>query len=155
DLAAAQLAGLWAQADPLVRGPGFYFSLPKLAVVLVVYFCWVNTCTWVSRDAAKLGLNTGLWNGIMQAAGLLGLLAVWALPALFPGLLLLIALYAGASLAYVAVRNRKVPAGERLLTESHLQAVFARLLRLDFKRPKRSTKVKVQTQVESGEAEDQ
>jgi type II secretory ATPase GspE/PulE/Tfp pilus assembly ATPase PilB-like protein len=152
--AAAPCAGLWAQADPLVRGPGFYFSLPKLALVLVVYFCWVNTCTWVNRDAAKLGLSTGLWNGLMLGAGLLGLLAVWALPALFPGLLLLAALYAGTSLAYVAVRNRKVPPAERLLTEAHLQSVLERLLRLDFKRPKRSTKVKIQTQVEGGEAED-
>jgi type II secretory ATPase GspE/PulE/Tfp pilus assembly ATPase PilB-like protein len=151
--AAAHLAGLWAQADPLVRGPGFYFSLPKLALVLVVYFCWVNTCTWVNRDAENLGLSTGLWNSIMLGAGALGLLAVWAVSALFPGLLLLIALYAGASLAYVAVRNRKVPADQRLLTEAHLQAVLGRLLKLNFKKPKKSTKLKAAARAADDEGE--
>ncbi len=136
-------AGLWAQADALVRGPGFYFSLVKLGLVLVVYFCWITTSTWVNRDAEKLELNTGLWNGLMLAAGLLGLLAVWTIAAFFPGLLLLIVLYAGASLAYVVVRNRKVPESQRLLTEAHLQAVAMRLLRLNFKRAKRSTKVQM------------
>jgi type II secretory ATPase GspE/PulE/Tfp pilus assembly ATPase PilB-like protein len=139
---AAHLAGLWAQADALVRGPGYYFSLPKLGLVLVVFFCWITTCTWVNRDADKLSLNTGLWNGLMLGAGLLGLLAVWAVPALFPGLLLFIVLYAGAALGYVAVRNRKVPADQRMLTEAHLLAVFGRLLRLQFRAPKRKTKLK-------------
>ena len=138
---AAHLAGLWAQADALVRGPGFYFSLPKIFLLLVVYFCWINTCTWVNRDADNLGLNTGVWNGLMLGAGLLGLLAVWAVSAFLPGLLLLIALYAGTSLAYVAVRNRKVPAADRMLSEAHLQALLARLLRREVKTPKRTTKL--------------
>src|SRR5205823_779664 len=43
-------------ADTFPRGPGFYFSIPKLLSLLVIYLCWVRTCWWVNNDATELKL---------------------------------------------------------------------------------------------------
>ncbi len=122
--------GLWAQSgsSPL-HGPGYYYSLTKIVILLIVYFCWISTCTWVNRDASEVGLDPRLWNSALFSAGLLGLLAVWGLPTFFPGLLLLLILYGGALAGYVFVRNLKVPADRRVFTERHLRAVLMRWLK--------------------------
>ena len=41
---------LWAQQPTFPRGPGFYFSIYKIAAILLVYFVWVNLCSWVDID---------------------------------------------------------------------------------------------------------
>ena len=38
------------------RGPGFYFSIPKLLVLLLVYAAWVRTAWWLDRDAQEVGM---------------------------------------------------------------------------------------------------
>jgi type II secretory ATPase GspE/PulE/Tfp pilus assembly ATPase PilB-like protein len=118
---------LWAAETLFPRGPGFYFNLPKLGVLVVFYLLWVRTCSWVDRDARALELSATTWNPLLLASGLAGLLVVWLLPWFFLSLLLLVALYLAASLAYVNHRNRQVPADKRVLTERHLREVVSRL----------------------------
>src|SRR5438067_2432505 len=67
-------------ADLFPRGPGFYFSIPKLLTLLLVYLCWVRTCWWINRDASALKLPVAIWNPLVFGSGLLGLLVVWLLP---------------------------------------------------------------------------
>src|SRR5947209_4219933 len=109
-------------AETFPRGPGFYFSIPKLLTLLLLYFCWVRTCWWVNVDAVQLGLTPGLWNLILFGTGFLGLLAVWLLPWYWPvGLPLLLILYLTPSLVYINLRNGRVPEERRVLTERHFK----------------------------------
>jgi type II secretory ATPase GspE/PulE/Tfp pilus assembly ATPase PilB-like protein len=119
---------------PFPRGTGFYFSIPKLILVLAVYLAWVPTCRWVDHDAYDLHLPNEMWNFLMWGCGLLGFVAVWLLPwygASFP---LLVALYLGPTLAYVYNRNQKVDEAERLLTPDHLKDLAETYLHLSFAR---------------------
>ncbi len=112
------------------RGTGFYFSIPKIITLLVVYLCWIGTCGWVDRDAYGLRLPTALWNPIMFGAGLLGLVVVWLLPLFWVSLLVLLALYLTAILAYVSLRNQQVAEEERVLTKRHFQKLAEKYLKL-------------------------
>src|SRR5947209_3336060 len=120
-------------ADVFPRGPGFYFSIPKLLTLLIVYFLWARTCWWINQDATALKLPTAMWNPLVVGTGLLGLLVVWLLPwywlASLPALLIL---YLTPSLVYVNVRNGRVPEENRVLTERHLKNLAHRYLKLDF-----------------------
>src|SRR5262245_42817155 len=110
DVVSASLFGLWAQGEPPFRGPGFYYSLVELGLLLIVYFCWIATCDWVNRDAEEHGLDVGKWNGAMLGAGLLGLLFLWVAPTFPLGFILLLILYGGATFGYLSLRDQRVPA---------------------------------------------
>jgi type II secretory ATPase GspE/PulE/Tfp pilus assembly ATPase PilB-like protein len=119
-------------ADVFPRGPGFYFSLPKLITLLVVYFCWVRTCWWVHHDVNELKLPTAIWNPLLFGSGLLGLLMVWLLPWYWlVSLPVLLVLYLTPSLVYVSVRNSRVPLEDQVLTQRHWQMLARRYLKLD------------------------
>jgi general secretion pathway protein E len=109
------------------RGPGLYFDPVKLGLVTLVYFAWVRTCWWVDRDCKTVNLPTNIWNPLMLAAGVLGLLLVWALPFFWVAFLVLIALFLAPTLIYVAKRNEKVSEEEKVLTPGHFRKVLARL----------------------------
>jgi general secretion pathway protein E len=119
-------------ADLFPRGPGFYFSIPKLLTLVLVYLCWVRTCWWVNRDATALQLPVAVWNPLVFGSGLLGLLLVWLLPWYWlASLPVLIALYLTPSLAYVSMRNSHVPAERQVLTERHFKELARKYLRLN------------------------
>jgi type II secretory ATPase GspE/PulE/Tfp pilus assembly ATPase PilB-like protein len=133
-------------ADSFPRGPGFYFSLPQLLVLLLLYFIWVGTCSWVDQDARALKLAAGNWNLLLLASGLFGLLAAWLLPSFLLTLLVLAGLYAGSSLAYVRRRNRCVGPARRVLTERHLKELVRRYFKIKLPekpRPPEKTEVQV------------
>src|SRR6266851_686713 len=119
-------------ADIFPRGPGFYFSIPKLVTLLIVYFCWVRTCWWVNHDATELKLPATLWNQLLVGCGLLGLLGVWLLPWYWlVSLPLLAAFYLTPSLVYVNVRNGRVASEHQVLTERHFKELARKYLRLN------------------------
>jgi general secretion pathway protein E len=120
-------------AELFPRGPGYYFSIPKLLTLLLVYFCWVRTCWWVHRDATALGLPITLWNPLLFGSGLLGLFVAWLLPWYWVvSLPVLLALYLTPSLVYVNQRNSRVPLERRVLTEHHFKLLAQKYLKLDF-----------------------
>jgi type II secretory ATPase GspE/PulE/Tfp pilus assembly ATPase PilB-like protein len=125
------LPGEAAAADLFPRGPGFYFSISKLLTLGLVYFCWIATCGWVDRDTAALRLPNIFWNGMLFLAGMLGLLIVWLLPFYWISFIVLLALYATPSLAYVNTRNQEVGPDQQVLTKLHFQALAKRYLKLN------------------------
>jgi type II secretory ATPase GspE/PulE/Tfp pilus assembly ATPase PilB-like protein len=130
-------AALWAQLlDPGLRGPGFYYSLPKLGLTAAAYFAWVSTCSWVNEDADDVGLNAGLWNLALLGGGLLGLLLLWLLPAFLLGFLLFLLCHGGAVVGYLYVRDQQVSPSKRLLTEAALKERLGRLFGVKVKRRK-------------------
>src|SRR5689334_14652075 len=94
--------------DAFPRGPGFYFSVGKLLLVLLVYLLWVRTCWWVNQDARDLALPAEVWGPAVLAAGVVGLLLVWIVPLFWVSWPLLLLLYAAPVLAYVSTRNDAV-----------------------------------------------
>jgi type II secretory ATPase GspE/PulE/Tfp pilus assembly ATPase PilB-like protein len=138
----ALLAVLWASEEPDFRGPGFYFNLLKIALVLIVYLCWINTCAWVNRDAEDLDLPADVWNGVLLGAGALGLLLLWVIPIFLLGLILLLLLYGGASLAYISVRDQRVDPEQRLLSAALLRGLGARLTEITRPRQREGQKEK-------------
>src|SRR5262249_18131975 len=117
-------------ADLFPRGPGFYFSIPKLLTLLIVYFCWVRTCWWVNREAMALKLPVAIWNPLVFGSGLVGLLVVWLLPWYWlASLPVLLALYLTPSLAYVSMRNSHVPPAQQVLTERHFKELAQKYLK--------------------------
>jgi general secretion pathway protein E len=134
-ISAALVLPAVAFADvPFPRGPGFYFSIPKIIGVLIVYMIWLPTCKWVDDDAYELHIPTKLWNPLLLGCGLLGLVLVWTLPWFAASFVLLIILYLTASLSYVSVRNRRVPEPERVLTPNHIKELMQTYLKLNFNR---------------------
>jgi type II secretory ATPase GspE/PulE/Tfp pilus assembly ATPase PilB-like protein len=119
-------------ADAFPRGPGFYFSLGKLLLVLAVYLLWVRTCWWVNEDARDLALPADVWGPAVLAAGVVGLLLVWIIPLFWVSFPLLVLLYAAPSLAYVSTRNDAVRPDQRVLTRRHLRDLGRRFLTLRF-----------------------
>jgi len=112
------------------RGEGFYFSIPKLLALIVIYLCWVRTSSWVDQDARQLHLPTVPWNPLMLGCGLVGMLVVWLLPWFWLSFGILIVLYLSPSLAYAAARNQRVAVEERVLNEHHFRKLAARYLRI-------------------------
>jgi type II secretory ATPase GspE/PulE/Tfp pilus assembly ATPase PilB-like protein len=116
------------------RGSGFYLNLPRLILLVVVYFLWVRVSWWVDRDSRRLELPTETWNPLMFGCGVVGLLLVWALPWFWIAFLLLLALFVTPSVAYANLRNQEVPADQRVLTKRHLRQLALRYLKLRFGR---------------------
>jgi type II secretory ATPase GspE/PulE/Tfp pilus assembly ATPase PilB-like protein len=125
------LTTLFAAGDATFpRGPGLYFSLLKLLPVLLVYFLWVRICWWADQDARKLRLPHEIWNPVLFSCGVLGLFVVWMFPWFLLSFPIFLALFLCPTLAYVNLRNARVPEEQRVLTERHLRELAARYLKI-------------------------
>lgn len=122
-----------AGSTPVVRGPGFYFSLFKLILVGLAYFGWMSTANWVSEDIDELepAFKPLHWNGGMFIGGLAGFLTVWLTP-IFPlGFLGLLAMAFGPALAYSYLRNQEVNESDKVLTPNHFRKLAWKYLGLN------------------------
>jgi type II secretory ATPase GspE/PulE/Tfp pilus assembly ATPase PilB-like protein len=115
------------------RGEGFYYSLPKIVTLIVLYLCWVRTSSWVDQDARQQHFSTVPWNPLMLACGVVGMIVVWLLPLFWVSFAILLVLYLSPSLAYATYRNQRVPEDERVLSETHFKKLAARYLNIKLK----------------------
>ncbi len=104
-----------------IRGPGFYISLPKLLLGLLVFFPWVYSCSWMSEDAQKYNLEPLKWNAITVGSFLGAGFLTLAIPIFWVGYPLLLVAYAVPLGIYVKMRNQVVPDHEQVLTAEHLR----------------------------------
>jgi type II secretory ATPase GspE/PulE/Tfp pilus assembly ATPase PilB-like protein len=120
-------------SDPnaIARGPGFYVAIWKLVMLLVVVWLWVKSAGWVGTDTEEIGDAIGMpgrvWNPIMVFAPLLGFLLAITIPIFFAGWALMLLLYLGPFIAYVAMRNGKVTSDQKVFTPEHLKNWLASL----------------------------
>lgn len=117
---------------PFYRGngiglTGWYFNLLGLGVVVGVFFLWVWSTRWAEEDCKALNLGAN-WAPLIIGVGVLGFVAVFAIPTLVGGLIALVLMYGGPIGWYVYTRNQYVPANSRVMTPAHLQKVAIRLL---------------------------
>ncbi|MFO0967055.1 MAG: GspE/PulE family protein [Gemmataceae bacterium] len=122
-----------AHAAAFPRGPGFYFSIPKLVAFLFAYLGFVAACNWVDEDAEELKLPTTFWNSVMLASGAAAVLLVWLMPTFWVAYFLAIVGVFGAAFWYVTVRNEKVEPEKRVLTKRHLRGLAKRYLKMKFR----------------------
>lgn len=135
-------APAWAQAETwpdylfetknpadFPRGPGFYFSLLKIGLLLLPVWLWALVVDWINGDAHRLGLNYRLWNAVSVGPFLLLMLALWLVPlywAVWPLLVLAAVVPLGI---YARSRNRGLVEAEQVFTPAHLRWVLAQRLK--------------------------
>ncbi len=127
--AAEWLAPVLAQAPSIVRGPGFYLNIYKLAPVLIIFLLWTWTTDWVEHDTKELNnVRFALWNSVVFFSGVLGLVLIFAIPIYPLSLVLLLLAYFVPILTYSYVRNQTVPDEQKVLTPYHLGEVVNSIL---------------------------
>ena len=116
-------SALWA-VTPFPRGPGFYYDPYKLGALVISFLLWVKVCAWIDLDAHQLKINGVFWNGMVLLGGLAGFLVIWILPVFWLSAVVFWIAVCAPAYWYVTVRNRRVPAEDRLLTKEHFQRMF-------------------------------
>ncbi len=117
-----------ADAAPFPRGPGLYFNPSAVILALAGFFGWVRSCTWVDRDARRLGLEIVQWNTLVFAGGVAGLLALWVLPIFLLAYPTFLFLYLAPLGFYVQARNARVPPERQVWTPGWFKKLFRRHL---------------------------
>lgn len=108
-------------------GPGFYFSVWKLALLILLFLLWVATTDWVNRDILEHDFDYKVWNPVVVFSFLGALLLALLIPIFFVGLPLVILAWAIPLGVYIGFRNRHVDISERVLTKAHFRRLVAQL----------------------------
>jgi type II secretory ATPase GspE/PulE/Tfp pilus assembly ATPase PilB-like protein len=114
------------------RGPGFYLALYKIFLLLLVFWMWVKSADWVSRDSLEMGDAIGMpakiWNPIMVFSFLVAFVILGlGIPIFFAGFAVVLLAYAAPFIAYVVQRNGKVTEEKKVFTREHLKNWFSNL----------------------------
>lgn len=107
---------------------GFYLSLWRFVPVLLLFFLWVHSTSWVNSDAQGLKVRPTFWNSLVFLLGLAGFVAVLNVPNFGIGFGLLALCYGLPVGLYVHERNGHVPEPARLFTKRHMEKVLKRSL---------------------------
>ena len=119
----------WIDPDTF-RGPGFYFSLLKIAVCLLVFLLWVRSADWINQDLLFHRLRRNTWNPVVVGCFSFALLMMWVIPYFWPAFLLLLVAYSAPVLTYVFYyRNPLVEDRLRVLTPDHIRFLASKNLR--------------------------
>ncbi len=115
-----------------VRGPGFYVAFYKLFLLLFVFWLWVKSADWVSRDTAEMGDAIGMpsqvWNPIMVFTFLLAFMTLGlGVPLFAAGFAVVCLAYLAPFVIYVVMRNGKVTQDKKVFTPAHIKNWFANL----------------------------
>ena len=94
-------------------------SLVKPVFTALFFGGWAWVAGQLDRDANYYLIQRQMWAGVHIAAGALGLLVLLLLPIYIIGLLLMLLIQCGAIVAYVQVRNGKVPEENRWTVDYH------------------------------------
>jgi type II secretory ATPase GspE/PulE/Tfp pilus assembly ATPase PilB-like protein len=117
--------------NEIARGPGSYFAIWKLVLLIVVAWIWIKSADWIGRDTDEIGDAIGMpariWNPIIVFVPLLGFLLAITIPIFFAGWATMLVLYAAPFAIYVVQRNGKVTGDKKVFTPEHLKHWFAGL----------------------------
>lgn len=132
--AAAEIASAWPHQDvdpDYFRGNGYYLSIPKIAIVWLLFLSWVHTADWINADLQKHRLRYVLWNPIVVGTFAAAFLLTWVLPIFVLGICFMLMAYIVPALVYVfAYRNPAVADHEKVLTPPHLRFWFSEKLKI-------------------------
>lgn len=113
--------------------PGWRGDAGSLALVpaicwWLVVLAWVRTVDWVHRDATKHGVAPAFWSTVCGLPLPLIALLAWWIPSALAGLSLMLLAWLVPVGVYAFLRNRKVAAGDKVLTVGHARRIVAGLL---------------------------
>lgn len=107
-------------------GNGAYLSPWKILGTWALFLAWVRTTDWVSQDAQTLKMPAPLWDSIVFASFLLGLLLLWILPWYFAGLVVLLLAYFAPLIVYIVQRDKLVTSPyDKILSVKHTKRWLA------------------------------
>ncbi|MBL8830375.1 MAG: Flp pilus assembly complex ATPase component TadA [Planctomycetaceae bacterium] len=110
------------------RGPGWYFSLWKMLLPVLVFCAWMSAADWLSQDCQRLKLGWQKWNGLVVGTFMTCFLLHYIAPGgIWVGFPLLLAGTLPIFM-YVKKRNRATTEEDRVLTKTHLRRYAAEKL---------------------------
>ena len=107
-------------------GPGGYFSPIKIALFILVFFCWTGCASWVNADQERLkkeGRETLNFVFLFLFLGLGG--ALFFVPIFWVSFSCVFLLWLVPTMVYVVKRNAPLPPHQKVLTGEHLYFLFA------------------------------
>ena len=112
-------------AHSIQRGSGNYLSWIKLGVIFLLYLLWVKTSDWVNVDCQFLQLPYSVWNPIIFAPFVAGLLLALTIPIFPAGIAVMALTYLVPLTIYIVKRNNIVDPHERVMTPAHIRHLMS------------------------------
>lgn len=103
------------------RGPGAYFAIWKLVLLVLFFLVWVKLADFVNRDVQVVAEQTKMppeiWNPVMVFSFFIGFLIAITLPFFFLGLPLYILASIGPFVGYAIMRNQRSASDDKLFSK--------------------------------------
>jgi len=112
------------------HGPGFYFSLFKIALLLSVFLMWVYSTSWVNDDTKVFKHETEYWNALAFGPTLAAILLVFVIPWFWLSFPLLLAAWAVPIGMYAKMRNEGVNDDQKVFTKAHIRFWLANRMKI-------------------------
>ena len=124
--AACSDGAVWAQAAAgSWRNDGMTICPIKLAILVVVYFGWLASTSWINNDAERLGdPDRSFWNGMNLISFVVGALVALFVPIFWAGLPVAILAWIIPNMIYVKARNKDMLDADKVMTAGHLAFWF-------------------------------
>jgi hypothetical protein len=110
------------------RGEGGSLAIVPAVCWWLITLAWVRTVDWVHRDATKHALAPAFWSTVCGLPLPVAALLAWWIPSALAGLAVMLLAWLVPVFIYAVIRNRKVAAGEQILTAGHARRIVAGLL---------------------------
>ena len=120
--------GFFRGNAPGNAGNGFYISLFRIGLVIILFLIWVASSWWAHDDSSRLHVRHEFWNSVIFMTGVVGFLLVLTLPSYLLGFFVMALTYGVPIGFYVHERNQKVPESGKVMTPAHLRKVAIRTL---------------------------
>ncbi len=115
------------------RGPGFYFAIWKLLLLLIPLLLWARTTVWVAGDLEEFGPSIRqqpeVWNPVLVFTFLAAFVLVGlSIPIFLASYGLIVIAWAAPLIAYLSMRDGKVPEDRRVLTAAGMKRMVMSLV---------------------------
>ncbi|MBO7726443.1 MAG: Flp pilus assembly complex ATPase component TadA [Thermoguttaceae bacterium] len=125
------------KTDGWRKEPGHFFSAAKLVLLMLVFWIWVATTTWVNNDAQRLvDLHRVEWNTAQVAPFPIAFLLILFIPVFWIGYPVLVLSWFIPLCTYIVHRNSGVLDADKVMTPDHLVFLLKRLFGMDVSKPK-------------------
>lgn len=107
-------------------GTGHYFSITKIILFLVIFWCWIVTADWMNDDMEHRKVETRPMQNLQFFLVYVGISTVaFYIPTFWASFPLTLLAWAVPMVTYVKLRNQTVPEHEKVWTRDHLEYLYA------------------------------